>query len=134
MRTSGNPLSYPEMPKPARSFMDLRVWRAAHEMVLAIYGLSATFPRRETFGLTIQIRRAAVSVAANIAEGFRRRGGADKARFLNIAEGSLEEVRYYVVLANDLGYTSETGILTRLADISRLLHAYGRAIRTRQHT
>ena len=62
------------------------------------------FPKQETYGLSLQMRRAAVSIPANIAEGFRRRGKADKARFMNMAEGSLEECRYYLILAQDLGY------------------------------
>jgi four helix bundle protein len=95
------------MPQPrpaARSFRDLVVWRKAHELVLAVYPFTAGFPRRETYGLSHQMRRAAVSIPANIAEGFRRRGRADKARFMNLAQGSLEECRYYLILAHDLGY------------------------------
>ena len=72
--------------------------------MLAVYRLSRTFPRSETYGLSSQFRRAAVSVAANVAEGFRKRGKADKLRFLNIAQGSLEELRYYLILARDLDY------------------------------
>ena len=73
----------------ARTFQDLVVWRKAHEFVLAIYSFTASFPKQETYGLALQMRRAAVSIAANIAEGFRRRGKADKARFMNLAEGSV---------------------------------------------
>jgi four helix bundle protein len=102
----------PERP-PARSFRDLLVWRKAHEFVLAAYKFTADFPKPETYGLAVQMRRAAVSIPANIAEGFRRRGKADKARFMNVAEGSLEECRYYLLLAQDLGYgdTSQLTIL-----------------------
>jgi four helix bundle protein len=71
----------------AKSFEDLVVWRKAHEFVLEVYKLTKTFPREETYGLTSQLCRAAVSVAANIAEGFRKRGKADKARYMNTAEG-----------------------------------------------
>jgi len=81
------------MRKPAKSFLDLLVWQKARQFVLAVYRLTESFPKSETYGLTPQFRRAAVSVPANIAEGFRKRGRADKARFLNIAEGSLEECR-----------------------------------------
>lgn len=88
----------------ARTFRDLVVWRKAHDFVLAIYPFTAAFPRQETYGLALQMRRAAVSIPANIAEGFRRRGKADKARFMNLAGGSLEESRYYLILASDLGY------------------------------
>jgi len=112
----------------ARSFRDLMVWQKAHQFVLGVYRLTESFPDREKFGLAHQIRRAAVSVAANIAEGFGKRSRAEKARFLNIAEGSLEECRYYLILAHDLGY-GETDLLTEaLEETSRLLNAYARAI------
>ena len=78
------------MPAPrvaARTFQDLLVWRKAHEWVLAVYSFTAAFPEEETYGLTLQMRRAAVSVPANIAEGFRRRGKADKARYMEYGRG-----------------------------------------------
>jgi len=103
----------------ARTFQDLVVWRKAHELVLAVYSFTAGFPKTETYGLALQMRRAAVSVPANIAEGFRRRGKADKARYMNMAEGSLEESRYYLILAKDLGY-GDTGSLTTLLEEVRL--------------
>ena len=87
------------MRKPAKSFQDLLVWQKSHQFVLGVYGLTKNFPRSETYGLTSQFRRAAVSIPANIAEGFRKRGKADKVRFLNIAQGSLEECRYYLILS-----------------------------------
>ena len=96
----------------ARSFRDLLVWRKAHEFVLAVYAFTAGFPKQETYGLSLQMRRAAVSIPANIAEGFRRRGKPDKARFMNIAEGSLEESRYYLILAQDLGYGDTANLTT----------------------
>ena len=74
------------------------------------------------------MRRAAVSVPANIAEGFRRRGKADKARYMNMAEASLEESRYYLILAQDLGYGDATSLKTSLEEVSRLLNAYASAI------
>ena len=85
-----------------RDFHGLVVWQKAHAFVLNVYKLSRAFPREETYGLTAQLRRAAVSVPANIAEGFKRRKKPDKARLLNIAEGSLEEARYYLRLASDI--------------------------------
>ena len=116
-------------PRPAaRSFRDLLVWRKAHEFVLAIYIFTADFPRQETYGLALQMRLAAVSVPANIVEGFRRRGKADKARFMNIAEGSLEESRYYLILAQDLGYGDPAQLTALIEEVSKLLHAYATAI------
>jgi four helix bundle protein len=90
--------------KPARTFQDLLVWQKAHQFVLGVYALTAGFPRQETYGLSLQMRRASVSIPANIAEGFRRRSKAEKARFMNIAEGSVEECRYFLILVKDLGY------------------------------
>ena len=114
----------------ARSFRDLVVWQKAHEFVLAAYRLTESFPDREKFGLSHQMRRAAVSIPANIAEGFGKRSPAEKARLLNIAEGSLEECRYYLILAQDLGYGDTTKLTTALEEVSRLLSAYAAALLT----
>ena len=114
--------------RPARTFQDLLVWQKAHQFVLAVYALTGTFPKQETYGLSLQLRRAAVSIPANIAEGFRRRGKADKARFMNMAEGSVEECRYYLILAKDLGYGDTENLATSLEEVSRLLNAYVAAI------
>ena len=115
---------------PARSFQDLLVWQKAHALVLAIYQLTAAFPKPETYGLSLQMRRAAVSVPANIAEGFRRRSKPEKARFPNMAEGSLEETRYFLILTRDLGYADTAQLTTALEEVSRLLGAYTSAILT----
>jgi four helix bundle protein len=112
----------------AQNFQDLLVWRKAHEFVLGIYRFSSGFPASELYGLTNQLRRAAVSIPANIAEGFRKRGPKDKIRFLNTAEGSLEESRYYLILAKDLGYGDSTTLLRQLEEASKMLSAYSRAI------
>jgi len=117
---------------PARTFRDLIVWRKAHEFVLGIYRFSAGFPKQEIYALCNQMRRAAVSVPANIAEGFRKRGRADKVRFMNTAEGSLEESRYYLILAEDLGYGKTGELMTLLEEVSRLLNAYSKAIALRE--
>ena len=114
--------------RPARTFQDLLVWQKAHRFVLEIYALTAAFPKPETHGLCLQMRRAAVSVPANIAEGFRRRGKADKARFMNMAEGSIEECRYYLILAKDLDYADTERMTALLEEVSRLLSAYAAAI------
>ena len=118
----------PQSRPAARSFRDLHVWRKAHEFVLGVYPYSAAFPKHETYGLAQQLRRAAVSVPANIAEGFRRRGKPDKVRYMNIAEGSLEECRYYLILAQDLGYGDAAKLARTAEEISRLLSAYAAAI------
>ncbi len=119
------------MERPAaRKFEDLLMWQKAHQFVLAVYGLTASFPKHETYGLVSQMRRAAVSIPANIAEGFRKRGRADKARFLNTAEGSIEESKYYLILARDLGYGVTAKLSDDLEEISRLVHTYGRRILT----
>jgi four helix bundle protein len=120
----------PDRRPPAKSFQDLLVWRKAHELVLAVYTLTAAFPKPETYGLSLQIRRSAVSVPANIAEGFRRRSRPEKARFLNMAESSLEETRYFLILARDLGYSDTALLMTALEEVSRLLNAYTTAILT----
>jgi four helix bundle protein len=114
--------------KPARTFQDLVVWQKAHQFVLGVYALTAVFPKQETYGLSLQMRRAAVSVPANIAEGFRRRGKAEKARFMNIAEGSVEECRYFLILVRDLGYGDTERLASLLEEVSRLLNAYTAAI------
>ena len=115
---------------PARTFRDLLVWQKAHQWVLAVYTFTASFPQYETYGLALQMRRAAVSIPANIAEGFRRRGKPDKARYMNIAEGSLEESRYYLILAQDLGYGQTQQLMASLEEVSRLLNRYAAAILT----
>lgn len=116
-------------PRPkAKSFCDLVVWRRAHEFVLAVYHFTEGFPKHEMYGLSAQMRRAAFSIPANIAEGFRKRGRADKARFMNMAEGSIEESRYYLILAQDLGYGETARLMAALEEVSRLLDAYTRAI------
>lgn len=107
-----------------RAVEDLIVWQKSHQLVLSIYKVTRTFPKDELYGLVSQMRRAAVSVPANIAEGFRRRTKADKQRFVTIAHGSLEEMRYFLILSKDLGYC-EVGVMLSLADeVSKLLVLY----------
>lgn len=114
----------------ARNFQDLQVWQKAHAFVLDLYRLTTAFPKHEMYALTTQMRRAAVSVPANIAEGFRRRSRPEKARFLNIAEGSLEECRYYLILSRDLGYADTVMLAHQSEEVSRMLTAYTRALLT----
>ena len=111
----------------SRSFQDVELWRKAHAWVLAIYRFTNSFPKHELFGLTSQLRRAAVSVPANFAEGFKRRGLADKVRMYNIAQASLEECRYYLILAKDLEYADSDALMISLEEISKMLQRYSQA-------
>ena len=106
------------------SFKDLLVWQKSHQFVLEVYKLTKKFPKDELFALTSQFRRAAVSVPANIAEGYTRKGVKDKLRFYNIAQGSLEECRYYIILSNDLNYIQDLEIVKLLEEISKMLVSY----------
>lgn len=112
----------------AKKFTDLIVWQKTHKLVLEVYKATKTFPKEELYGLTSQFRRAAVSIPANIAEGFRKNGKPDKARFLNIAQGSLEEVKYYLILSKDLGYLENKFMEELSEEVSKLLDAYLKAI------
>ena len=116
---------------PSQNFQDLLVWQKAHQFVLGAYRCSGDFPKHELFGLTSQLRRAAVSIPANIAEGYKKESALDKARFLNISQGSLEECRYYLILAPDLEYISPAIASTLSADldeVSRLLYRYRQSV------
>ena len=107
-------------------FTDLRVWQHSHSLVLDVYRITAAFPARERFGLVSQLRRAAASVPTNIAEGSKRQGPQDYARFLNIAEGSLAETEYLMMLSRDLGYFTQAASkapLEQTAEVARMLHA-----------
>jgi four helix bundle protein len=114
--------------RPAQSFRDLLVWQKAHRFVLATYEFTSHLPKQETYGLSLQMRRAAVSIPANIAEGFGKRSRPDKARFMNMAEGSVEESRYYLILAQDLGYGQTDELIASLEEVSRMLHAYSASL------
>ena len=88
----------------SKTFEELIVWQKAHAFTLTVYKISEAFPKHEIYGLTSQFRRAEVSIAANIAEGYRKKSLKDKLNFLSIAHSSLEECRYYIILSKDLGY------------------------------
>ena len=104
-------------------FQQLKAWQEAHKLVLAVYQITKEFPKDEQFGLVAQMRRAAASIPANIAEGFKRRGIQDKIRFYNISEGSLEELKYFLILSKDLEYiTSNDNLVTQAETVGRLLN------------
>lgn len=107
-------------------FQDLKVWQRSHALVLELYRLSKDFPEAERFGVVSQLRRAAASVPTNIAEGSKRQHRPDYARFLNIAEGSLAETEYLILLSGDLGYLP-ADVAARLTgeatEVARMLYA-----------
>ncbi|MCE2995956.1 MAG: four helix bundle protein [Cyclobacteriaceae bacterium] len=117
-----------EKKKPAQTFKDLIVWQKAHELALGVYKMTKTFPKEELYGTTSQVKRSSVSVAANIAEGFKKKGKADKLRFFNIAQGSLSETEYYLILAKDLEYYETTKLMELAVEVGRLLESYIKAI------
>jgi four helix bundle protein len=130
MRTQKSGVSNQHEKRGSKTFQDLIVWQKAHQFVLSAYRSTEVFPKQEMYGLTSQFRRAAVSIAANIAEGFRKTGKSDKCRYLNISQGSLEECRYYLILSRDLGYLDIHGLMSQLEEVSKLLGAYSKAILT----
>jgi four helix bundle protein len=120
--------------QPAKSFRDLIVWQRAHELVLNIYKITKGFPKEEMYGLTSQVRRSSTSVAANIAEAFKKKSNLDKVRILNIAQGSLSETEYFLVLAKDLSYADVTDLMEKANEVGRLLESYMQAIKTNSNS
>ena len=119
-----------------QSFKEIVAWQKAHVFVIQVYQACALFPAHERYGLCSQFERAAVSIAANIAEGYRKDGMADKLRFLNISQGSLEECRYYILLSYDLSYIDldrYNSMNQSIEEVSRLLNAYYRGIKDRNY-
>lgn len=119
------------------SFRDLIVWQKAHQLVIDIYTATKLFPKEEVFSLTNQVRRAAVSIAANICEGYKKKTIPNQLNFINIAEGSLEEVKYYVILSKDLQYINDTAYenLTNSAEeVGRLINGYEKSVSKRLTT
>jgi four helix bundle protein len=107
-----------------KDFKELKVWHKTYELALAVYEVSRCFPREEIYGLTSQLRRAAVSVGANIAEGCGRRSDGELVRFLQIARGSASEIEHHLLLARDLKFldgTKHQGIEKRLQEVQRML-------------
>jgi len=116
------------MDGPSRSFRDLVVWQKSHSLALGVYRATSQFPKTEQYGLAVQMQRAVVLIPANIAEGFGRSSKLEKRRFLNIAQGSLEELRYYLILAADLGYSVPPSLSIDVDEVARMLEAYRRRI------
>jgi four helix bundle protein len=117
-----------------QSFKEVYAWQRAHAFVVLVYQTTKNYPKHELFGLCSQFQRAAVSIAANIAEGYRRDGMSDKLRFLNIAQGSLEECRYFILLSYDLNYidiNTYNNMNMSIEEASKLLNAYYKGIKER---
>ena len=112
-------------------FEDLLAWQKAHEFVLGEYRATRSFPKEEMFGLTSQVRRAAVSAPSNIVEGFARWSNPDKARHYNIGEASLDEARYQLLLAHDLGYADTTELQQQALEAKRILIGLSNSVRSR---
>jgi four helix bundle protein len=114
-----------------KDFRALTVWRKAHELTLAIYRVTARFPKEEIYGLTSQMRRASSSIAANIAEGCGRKTEADFARFLQTAFGSASELEYFLLLASDLGLLKTTeyeALSNDTIEVKKMLAAFMRKL------
>lgn len=112
-------------------FQDLEVWRRGHDLTLAVYRMTADFPDKERYGLISQLRRSAASVPTNIAEGSKRTSNRDYARFLNIAESSLAEAEYQLILATDLGYADRAKtdeLLATVTVLAKKLYALRRRV------
>ena len=113
------------------SFENIIAWQKAHAFVLFVYRVTRHFPKDEIFGLTSQFRRAAVSIEANIAEGYKKLSKADKLRFFNISQGSLEECRDYIILSRDLDFLQKDefeALCTSIEEASKLLNAYCKGV------
>jgi four helix bundle protein len=113
------------------SFENIIAWQKAHQFVLLVYNITKSFPKDELFGLTSQFRRAAISIEANIAEGYKKLGKADKLRFFNTSEGSLEECRDYIILSRDLEYVTQEQFMllySSIEETSKLIIAYSNGI------
>jgi four helix bundle protein len=117
-----------------QDFRNLKVWEKGHQLALAIYTVTTKFPKHEMYGLTSQLRRAAGSIPANIAEGCGRSGKAELARFLDISLGSASEVEYHLILAHDLGFLDEKdyrAINTQAVELKRMLTSFILKLRSR---
>jgi four helix bundle protein len=114
-------------------FKDLKVWHKAHQLTLTLYTMTEVFPRDEIYGLTGQMRRAAISIGANIAEGCGRRSDGEMNRFLQIARGSASELEYHLLLARDLCFLGEANykdLNGRTQEIQRMLASLSASVRS----
>jgi four helix bundle protein len=114
----------------AKDFRDSLIWQRAHRFVLSVYNYSDYFPQKEVYGLTTQLRRAAAAVPVSIIESLREENKAERAQLLRAARSSLEECRYYLILAKDLGYGDHPELMPQLEEVSKMLEKYAAALLT----
>jgi four helix bundle protein len=110
-----------------KTFKEIIVWQKAHQLVLEIYNITKSFPKFEEFALANQMRRCAVSIPSNIAEGFKRKSLRESLYFYNIADGSLEELKYQLLLSKDLGYINKktyNKLIQLTEEVGKLLHGW----------
>jgi four helix bundle protein len=115
-----------------KDFRGLKVWEKAHALALTVYKASAAFPSLERFGMTAQIRRAAASIPANLAEGCGRQSDRELGRYVAIAMGSASELEYHLLLSRDLGYLSAVmhdELAARVVEVKRMLTGLGQRLR-----
>jgi len=113
-----------------KKFSEIIAWKKAHETALLIYKITDKFPSSEKFGLSSQARRSAVSIPSNLAEGFKRKHRNDSIHFYNIAQGSLEELKYQVLLSKDLGFINQQdygNLEEKLDEVGKLIHGWIKA-------
>lgn len=113
------------------TFRDLKVWQKAHALVLEVYKTTQVFPSEEKFGLTSQLRRSAASIPTNVIEGHKRKGKKEFLYFLNLADASLEETKYHLILSSDLGYLGNEdfeSLMHKCDEIGRMLHGLQKSL------
>ncbi len=116
-----------------KTFRDLNVWQKSHDLVLKIYKTTQDFPLDEKYGLVAQLRRSASSIPTNIVEGFKRKSKKDYAHFINVADTSLEETKYHILLAKDLGYLKNghfDSLMVSCDEIGRMLYGLHKKLTT----
>lgn len=114
-----------------RDFRKIQVWQKSHELTLRLYKITSIFPKEELYGLTSQIRRASISIPANIAEGCGRDTQTELARFVHIASGSASELEYHLLLAHDLGFIANEEyqeLEKAISEIKRMLHGFEKTV------
>lgn len=120
-------------PQKIKVFTDLRAWQESHKLVLLIYQMTKEFPKEELFGLTSQMRRAAISIASNLAEGFGRHGYKEKIQFYYLAQGSLTELKNQIIISKDIEYLKST-TFNQLIDQSNISHQLLQGLITKSKT